>query len=773
MKPIRIIDDQFNLLGEIDAYESWMLTRRWHKAGEFQFVVNWYADNAQHLSEGVLLVPGDETHKAAIVEHMEVEIDQNGRETENWLIRGPTLEGILRRRTAIPPEDRAIEYTDGPAETHMKKLVFNNAVGPTDSRRGISMLSVAENHGRGLSEIWETRFKQLDEEMERISLLTGLGWFVTMDYNSKRLVFDVREGRNLVESQSEMPPIVLSPEFDAVQSQRFIDSVLDYSNYAYVAGQGEGIDRLVIQVGHQQSGLKRFEHFVDARDIGNGDTQPTEDEDGNPVYPDGWLTPEEIDQLLQQRGEEKLAERQRIRTFEGKILASCPFVYEQDWDLGDIVTVQNRDWDVTMDQRITEVVETYERSGFRLDAVFGKDMPTVMEKVKRDTATPFVETRTSANETPGPPGPPGHNGVGLDYDWEGTSLGVKREDESTFSYSDLQGPRGVKGDTGERGPQGLQGERGPQGIQGAKGDPGPEGPQGEQGPKGDKGDIGPQGPPGVGIPSGGTTGQVLVKASNSDYASAWQNPSATEVKVDGETIFFNDAGQLTTINPNPDDATDSPGPKMLIGGTMAAGYFGTVPSSEFISGEALAAEVGVSQGTAQHSNVDWFKFAYEGEILFRPMRAIRHSVTWNALDVAGCIYGNTTITIDGLTYRVRLMRGALTNPSNYTDPDRGAIGSEWNQLMLPIHERAADQSWNYPQYAGPNVPNWGIGLTDWDLLTHNSLGDGSDVWCQEARGGLTVNRVTRGGLGVSNSRSFYIMDDGSSRGWAPVLELIQ
>lgn len=38
--------------------------------------------------------------------------------------------------------------------------------------------------------------------------------------------------------------------------------------------------------------------------------------------------------------------------------------------------------------------------------------------------------------------------------------------------------------------------------------------------KGDKGD------PGIGIPAGGTTGQVLKKTSNSDYATAWQNEAS-------------------------------------------------------------------------------------------------------------------------------------------------------------------------------------------------------------------------------------------------------
>lgn len=37
------------------------------------------------------------------------------------------------------------------------------------------------------------------------------------------------------------------------------------------------------------------------------------------------------------------------------------------------------------------------------------------------------------------------------------------------------------------------------------------------------GNIGPQGPPGIGVPSGGTTGQVLTKNSNSNYDTSWEN----------------------------------------------------------------------------------------------------------------------------------------------------------------------------------------------------------------------------------------------------------
>lgn len=69
---------------------------------------------------------------------------------------------------------------------------------------------------------------------------------------------------------------------------------------------------------------------------------------------------------------------------------------------------------------------------------------------------------------------------------------------------------------GPQGPQGLQGPAGP------KGDPGDQGPQGIPGPAGSIGATGPAGP---GLPLGGTTGQVPVKASDSDLDIVWADQS--------------------------------------------------------------------------------------------------------------------------------------------------------------------------------------------------------------------------------------------------------
>lgn len=62
-------------------------------------------------------------------------------------------------------------------------------------------------------------------------------------------------------------------------------------------------------------------------------------------------------------------------------------------------------------------------------------------------------------------------------------------------------------------------------IRGAQGEQGIQGIQGVQGEKGETGATGAQGAPGVGVPAGGTTGQVPTKASDTDYDIEWTTPS--------------------------------------------------------------------------------------------------------------------------------------------------------------------------------------------------------------------------------------------------------
>jgi len=372
MMPLRIIDNKFNLLAEIDNYESLIFTRRYYKLGEFELHININKNNADMLQKDNIIIIGNNGHKAGIIRYREIKVDENGKQSEILIVKGSTLSSFMGRRITIPPEGQAYDQINSQAESVMKHYVTANCVAPTDIKRRIPELITGIDKGRGKIISYQSRLKQLDIELEAISLTSEVGWEIFLDLTNKKYVFDIIMGRNLTASQDILPPVIFSVDFDNIKSQHFVDSSINYKNKGYVGGQGEGENRSLIEVGDDVNGLDRIESFIDARDINENES-------------------------LVQRGEQKLRENSEIATFESEILPNNSFKYGIDWDIGDIVTVLNRSWNVTLDSRITEVKEIYEAGGFRLEATFGNNIPTFIDKLKNTLDKPLVETPVNGN----------------------------------------------------------------------------------------------------------------------------------------------------------------------------------------------------------------------------------------------------------------------------------------------------------------------------------------------------------------------------------------
>lgn len=100
---------------------------------------------------------------------------------------------------------------------------------------------------------------------------------------------------------------------------------------------------------------------------------------------------------------------------------------------------------------------------------------------------------------------------------------TRSESETAPDPVNIKGAQGEQGPAGPQGPQGPAGQDGAAGAAGEQGPAGPAGPQGPEGPQGPQGVQGEQGIQGVGVPTGGTAGQVLAKASGADYDTEWVN----------------------------------------------------------------------------------------------------------------------------------------------------------------------------------------------------------------------------------------------------------
>jgi glutamate synthase (NADPH/NADH) small chain len=362
-KPIKIIDKSFNFLGEIDDYESLIFTRSWGGIGGFEIHINANKNYTGMLRKENIIFINEK--KAGVILYREISTEDN----ERLIVKGQQLKTYLGRRITLPPTGRAQDYKNDYVENIMKHYVEANCVNPADTKRKIERLKIAPLKSRGIKTQYQTRFKNLAEELEKLSLISGLGWDVYLDLKNKEFVFDVFEGRDLTAAQSILPPAIFSVDYDNISSQKLIESAVGYKNTGYVGGQGEGTDRAIQVVGEDAQDLGRCEVFIDARDI---------EDSGD----------------LSERGMQKLEELKEVITFDNEILTQSNLVYGEDYNLGDLVTAKNTKWQVILDSRISEVTEIYEVGGYRINAVFGNNIPTLVEKIKQEMDYPLKAKST-------------------------------------------------------------------------------------------------------------------------------------------------------------------------------------------------------------------------------------------------------------------------------------------------------------------------------------------------------------------------------------------
>jgi hypothetical protein len=126
---------------------------------------------------------------------------------------------------------------------------------------------------------------------------------------------------------------------------------------------------------------------------------------------------------------------------------------------------------------------------------------------------------------------PGQGGVGMEHQWEGTSLSLQDRDGTWGDWVNLSGPQGPVGPQGIAGPQGIPGT---QGIQGPEGPIGPLGEKGTRGDQGPKGETGSQGPPGSVTANG-----IDLDIGNAVMRRSWSNQSFANKDFTGISIYPN------------------------------------------------------------------------------------------------------------------------------------------------------------------------------------------------------------------------------------------
>ena len=353
MKSIRIIDKNFNLVGEIDCFESFSHTRRFRGSGGFDLKVELNEYTREYFKKDNVIIFDKNPNLVGIVEHSE--IDGTGR-GDYFMVRGKTISGLLERRVIVPDNAETWATAEGKQETIIKHFVNKNCVNPTNTKRKIERLEIAADQKRGADDKWRSAYDVLEDKINEISEYSKMGYDVTLDLEKKRFLFDVYIGKDLTVDQSTLPPVIFSSKFGNILNRKYTESVMGTYNSVY-AGTKEEQGKMVLNYGETETGMARREAFLSA--------------------------PEETVDAIKKEAEKFLEEMREIKTFELEVDPEMNFIYGVDYQLGDTVTIQDLKLKITMNAQIIEVVESYQGNTRSLKITFDKLVPNLLNKLRR------------------------------------------------------------------------------------------------------------------------------------------------------------------------------------------------------------------------------------------------------------------------------------------------------------------------------------------------------------------------------------------------------
>ena len=117
---------------------------------------------------------------------------------------------------------------------------------------------------------------------------------------------------------------------------------------------------------------QRREIYIDARDLQS---------DGDPDNP---MTPEEYTEVLSNRGREKLAECQLVKSFSAVVRTLDPtYTLGEDFQLGDTITVIDVRLGVTADAVVQGVERAVGEDGESMVLTLGYSQPTIYDVLRK------------------------------------------------------------------------------------------------------------------------------------------------------------------------------------------------------------------------------------------------------------------------------------------------------------------------------------------------------------------------------------------------------
>lgn len=360
-----VLNQELERINGIEQFSSFILTKRYSVPSEFELHLPMTEENLQLIQDGQLslgnILMKESELVGYLIEEMNSNFEKNGGEI---VIKGRDLRVYLDRRIILGEK----AYFGTPQKL-IHDWLESCVINPKDNQRKMKQFKLGDfpNSTRTMSV--ELKYTNLLESISTLCQELEWGFSVEIELSTKQLVLTIYEGVDRTNGQSKNTKVLFSQDFENILTQSVIVNNLNLKTTALVESQWEE-QKYLLEVANSTSDILRREIYVDAKNIG----QPTGEDK---------LTETQQKELVKQVGTKELLDFQIIQTVEADVVMNGSTRYQEDFMLGDRVTILSESLGLELDTRIETVEEVYEERGLEIRLSFGNQVPTLVDKIRK------------------------------------------------------------------------------------------------------------------------------------------------------------------------------------------------------------------------------------------------------------------------------------------------------------------------------------------------------------------------------------------------------
>lgn len=363
-------------IGVIDTAKSVIWNTQYYDTGDFEIYVRFTAKNLQLLQIGHY-VTRENNRNIGIIEH--VNVGYNVQDGQMITASGRFAKCILGQRL-IYNFDSANNriypvISKGNVETAARTLVTNNIIAASDAARNIDFIVLGDLAGIAAN-IVDENGKTTQKQTSYGNLLTytdellheyGCGAYMGFDRETLKLKYTCYEGKNRTANNAQraagVKPLIFSKEFDNLLTSEYSITNQELKNTALIGGEGEGTERFCVMLSDGTTGINRREIFIDA----SGQSRNYKDSSGT----DQTYTASEYTALLKSDAKQQLYNYVVVEKFTGDVdITNSGLVIGRDFQIGDLVSVQDNALNVFLTKRIIAANEVQDDNGYTISINF-------------------------------------------------------------------------------------------------------------------------------------------------------------------------------------------------------------------------------------------------------------------------------------------------------------------------------------------------------------------------------------------------------------------